>query len=97
MKKKCPHCDSSDVVWRGYRYNEYTKKRLCLCNKCGRKFTPDDGFFRMRFSPETIKQAVNLYNSGFSSSEVQRRLKAKGIKVSRWTIITWSNRYKKIS
>jgi transposase-like protein len=48
----------------------------------------------MRFAPEEIREAVSLYKKGFSSSEVQLNLKRKGLKVSRWTIILWSRKYK---
>jgi transposase-like protein len=93
-KTRCPRCGSSDTVWRGYRYNEKSKKRLRLCKACGRKFTPDPVFWRMRFAPGEIREAVGLYRKGFSSSEVQRNLARKGIRVSRWTIILWSRRFR---
>ncbi|MCK4713970.1 MAG: hypothetical protein KAT35_00215, partial [Candidatus Aenigmarchaeota archaeon] len=94
-KNRCPYCRSTNIVWRGYRYNEKSKKRLRLCKSCGKKFTPDPVFWRMRFSPEEIRDAVRLYKvRGFSSSEAQKHLKRKGIKVSRWTIILWSRKFK---
>jgi len=93
-KEKCPYCGSSRIVFRGYRYNEHSRKRLRLCKACGRKFTPKDSFWRMRFGAEDILEAVSLYNRGFSSSEVQKALIARrGIHVSRWTIIKWSRKY----
>ncbi len=93
--EKCPYCRSQNTVWRGFRYNEKGKKHLRLCKACGRKFTPHDRYFRMRFSPEEIREAVRLYKvRGFSSSEAQKHLRRKGIRVSRWTIILWSKKYK---
>ena len=94
-KNKCPSCHSERTVWRGYRYNEKTTKRLRKCNKCGRKFTPYDKYFRMRFSPKEIKKAVTLYSKGFSSAEVVLKLGREGIKISRWTVITWARKYSK--
>ena len=91
---KCPFCGSSASVWRGYRYNEKSKKRMKLCKSCGKKFTPDPHFWRMRFSPEEIREAVRLYTRGFSSAEVQLHLKRRGIRVSRWTVILWHRKYK---
>jgi transposase-like protein len=93
-KPRCPYCRSTETVWRGYRYNEKSRKRLRLCKSCGRKFTPDPMFWRMRFSPEEIREAVSLYKKGFSSSEAQKNLARKGIRVSRWTIILWHRKYK---
>ena len=89
----CPHCKSPQLVWRGYRYNEKSKKRLRLCKACGRKFTPNDGFFRMRFSPVEIKRAVELYKKGYSLAEVKLRMEREGVKVSRRTILKWARKY----
>ena len=100
MKKtkseRCPECRSKRIVWRGYRYNEKTTKRLRKCTNCGRKFTLDDGFFRMRFSPKEIQKAVTLYNKGFSSAEVVMHLKRRGLNVSRWTVLTWTKKYSRM-
>ena len=93
-KTKCPHCGSTETVWRGFRHNEKSRKHMRMCKSCGRKFTPDPVFWRMRFSPEEIREAVGLYRKGFSSSEVQMNLARKGIRVSRWTIILWARRFR---
>ncbi|MBL7206086.1 MAG: hypothetical protein ISS36_00635 [Candidatus Aenigmarchaeota archaeon] len=91
---KCPYCDSESIVFRGYRYNDRTKKRLRLCKKCGRKFTLHDGYWRMRFSRKDIMKAVSLYEKGFSLAEAKKHLERyEGIKVSRWTILCWYNKY----
>lgn len=67
-----------------------------LCKSCRRKFTPDDGYLRMRFSPEVIDEAVKLRKKGFSSAEVKEHLKRyEGVKVSRWTIIKWERKFGK--
>lgn len=92
--KGCPYCKSTSSVWRGYRYNEKTKKHLRLCKKCARKFTSRDEFFRMRFSPQEIKRAVSLYKKGFSLAEAKLRMEREGVRVSRWTILKWHNKYK---
>lgn len=92
----CPKCRSSRTVWRGYRYNEKTEKRMGLCRKCGRKFTPDRFFWRMRFSDKEIKKAVSLYRKGFSSAEVVRHMKREGVRVSRWTVLLWSRKYRRL-
>jgi len=94
-KENCPHCHAHNWVFRGYRYNEKTRKRLRLCKSCGRKFTPNDGFFRMRFSPDEIKRAVALYKKGFSLAEVKLKMEREGVRVSRWTVLKWHNKYKK--
>jgi transposase-like protein len=90
---KCPHCRGSRTVLRGFRRNLKSEKQLLLCNSCGKKFTPDDGYLRMRFPPETIREAVSLYGKGFSSSEVRTRLEREGVRVSRWTVLKWARRF----
>lgn len=69
---------------------------MMLCKACGRKFTPDDGFLRMRFSPEIIKKAIKLRKKGYSSAEVKENLRRyEGIKISRWSIIKWERKFSK--
>ena len=94
-KERCPYCGSNHTVWRGFRYNEKSKKRMRLCNACKRKYTPKDPFWRMRFAREDIVYAVSLYKKGFSSAEARKHLARRGIRVSRWTIIKWYRKYGK--
>ena len=91
--KKCPYCRGSRVVLRGFRHNSSGKKQLFLCRSCGRKFTQDDGYLRMRFSPKDIREAVSLYGKGYSSAEVRTRLEREGVRVSRWTVLKWARRF----
>lgn len=92
-KLACPYCLSGKTVLRGFRKNDSGKKQLFLCRSCGRKFTPDNGYLRMRFSPKAIREAVSLYGKGFSSAEVRTRLERRGIRVSRWTVLKWARKY----
>jgi len=94
--QKCPFCKSSSTVWRGYRYNQSSKKRMKLCTSCSRKFTPDDGFLRMRFDRKDILYVVSLYRKGFSTSEVVLHMARRGVKISRWTVILWNRKADKI-
>ncbi|MCX6814703.1 MAG: hypothetical protein NTY20_03590 [Candidatus Aenigmarchaeota archaeon] len=92
--RKCPYCHGSGIVFRGFRHNLKARKQLFLCRACGRKFTPDDGYLRMRFPPEVIREAVSLYSKGFSSADVSNHLARKmGVKVSRWTVLCWVKKY----
>jgi len=95
MAEKCPYCGKGRFVFRGYRYNVKSKKRLRLCKSCGRKFTPRDVFFRMRFSPAEIKRAVSLYKKGYSLADAKLRMEREGVRVSRWTILKWHRKYGK--
>jgi transposase-like protein len=90
---QCPFCRNRKIVLRGFRRNLKSDKQLFLCKSCGRKFTRDDGYLRMRFPPEIIREAVSLYRKGLSSSEVRARLEREGVRVSRWTILKWTRRF----
>jgi transposase-like protein len=96
MAVRCPYCGAGngDVLYRGFRYNKNSTKRMRLCKRCGRKFTPDDGFLRMRFKAKDIKYALSLRKKGFSLSETQLHLKRRGIRVSRWTISKWEHKFR---
>jgi transposase-like protein len=93
---KCPKCKSRKIVYRGFRYNENSEKRLRLCKNCGRKFTEDDGFLRMRFDKKDILRAVQLKKRGYSLNDIKQELKSReGIDVSRWGISKWIRKYGK--
>jgi len=91
--RKCPYCHGSGILFRGFRHNLKARKQLMLCKSCGKKFTPDDGYLRMRFPPAVIMEAVSLYSKGFSSAEVRVRLEREGVRVSRWTVLKWVKRF----
>jgi len=93
---RCTFCGSAQAVWRGYRYNALGKKHMMLCKSCGHKFTPDDGYLRMRFMPGIIRKAMELRRKGYSTAEVKLNLqRQEGVRVSRWTIIKWERKYGK--
>ena len=95
-KQKCPNCSSTRTVWRGYRRNNSGDRHLRKCNACGKKYTPDDGFLRMRFPKEIVLEAVSLYQKGFSTQEVVTRMKRMhGVELSRWIIIIWYRKFGK--
>ena len=35
----CPHCSSTNTVWKGYRKREKDRVRLRRCRSCMRRFT----------------------------------------------------------
>jgi transposase-like protein len=89
----CPRCGSRKTVLRGFRHGAAASKQLYLCRSCGRKFTPDNGYLRMRFSPQEIQEALSLIKKGYSLAEARTRLQRRGIRVSRWTIAKWARKY----
>jgi len=71
----CSKCKSRKIKKDGKRKTEnrgLIQRYKCL--ECGRRFVVDDGFFRMRNSPQKITQAVDLYFRGASTRGVQGHL-----------------------
>ena len=92
--KVCPYCKSRNIVSAGYRYNRSGKKNIEKCKKCGRKFTDDKKFLRMRFKKNHIMKAVELNKKLSLSETANYMLNYYNVKVSRWTISKWSKRYR---
>ena len=89
MECKC----GGNSVKRGLRATALGPKQMYLCTKCGKKFTPE--WPRMRFPRTEVMHAVRMYNSGMSTSAVQKAMHDQGISVSRWTIIKWHRKFGK--
>ena len=57
-------------------------------------FTEDLGFYRMRFSEETITMSVDMYISNLSSRKMRNQLvRHFHTKVTHMTILDWVRRY----
>ena len=87
----CPKCKSTNTIKRGKRYNlerGYTQKYGC--KDCGYKFTPKTKEYRMRVSETKINKAIELFNQGYSYSQIAKKVKG----VSRQTICRWLKKYK---
>jgi len=93
---KCPKCKSNKfVVKYGKRHNQSGAKQRYFCKKCESRFTPKDGFWKMRFSPEVITAALDLYYKGLSLRKIKDHL--YNIEVSHTSILRWVRRYAKLT
>lgn len=90
-----PFCKGVEyVIRKGYRCNKLGTKQLWKCTKCQKKFTPDDGFWKMKNTPETITEAIDLYEVGHSLAESKDHLwKHHGVKISEASIRNWVKKY----
>lgn len=90
-----PFCKGGDYVARnGWRYNKSRVKQRWKCAKCNRRFTEDDGFWKMKNTPETIAEAIDLYEVGHSLEETKEHLwKHHSIKISETSIRNWVKKY----
>lgn len=94
---KCESCGSTDVAKKGFRHNASGKKQKWYCHACEKWFVIDDGFKRMRVSPENIVRALHEYADSASLEKVREHLKQhNGIEVSRWAIRQWVVKYSRL-
>jgi transposase-like protein len=86
-------CGSGEVVKDGLRANKGGSIQIFECKSCGRKFSKNLGFEKMRSSPEAITMAMQLYFSGESLRGTQRALALQGVRVSHVAILKWIRKY----
>ena len=73
----CYKCKSKELRKDGLRKTQYRGKvQRYKCKKCGKRFVTDNGFFRMRNSPEKITLCLNLFYRGVSTRKIKEHLKA---------------------
>ncbi len=76
-KIKCRFCGSESYTKQGYRKTKNKGKvQKYKCLDCGKYFTYDDGFFRMRNHPKKITCAIDLFYQGVSTRKVQEHFQA---------------------
>ena len=93
QKIVCSNCNSNNIIkWcRRETLNRGFIQRY-KCKDCGKYFTIDNGFFRMKNAPEKITQAINLFFIGASTRGVQQHLamfyphNASWVSIYRWII-----------
>lgn len=92
---KCKFCGSKDYSKEGYRKTQQRGKvQKFKCKDCGKFFTNDDGFYRMRYESKIITMSIDIYLSNLSSRKMRNQLKRHmGIKVSHVTILDWVRKY----
>lgn len=97
-KIECPNCKSSKIIKRGKRK---TQNRGLIqtyqCKGCKKRFTYNDGFYRMRNTPEKITQSLHLYFSGTSLRKTQEHLGVfHNHNASHMTVLRWIRKYSKL-
>jgi len=92
---KCVHCNSKDFIKKGLRKtNNRGNIQKYLCKDCGKFFTNDDGFYRMRNNENTITMSVDMYLSNLSSRKMRNQLKRHfNHKISHVSILDWVRKY----
>ena len=63
----CTGCGSGEIVKKAVRHNKCGDIQRYLCKGCGKRFSFNIGFEKMKHSPQGITTAIQLYFSGESS------------------------------
>jgi transposase-like protein len=89
----CVFCQSVEIVKDGLRHNKSGDIQIFNCKTCGRYFTVNLGFERMKHNPQGITTAIQLYFSGESLRNTARSLRLMGVQVSHQTVYNWIQKY----
>lgn len=98
VKKVCPKCNSTNIIkWTKRKTQNRGIIQRYKCKDCGKYFTIDDGFFRMRNHPKKITCAIDLFYRGVSTRKVQEHFQAfYPHNSSNVTIYNWVVKYSKM-
>ena len=81
------------MVKDGVRRNKAGDLQRFACRDCGKLFSVNVGFERMKHDPKAITTALQLYFSGESLRNTQKSLRLIGADVSHQTIYNWIRKY----
>jgi len=74
---KCPKCNKESIKKDGKRKTENRGLiQRYRCKECSHRFVLDDGFYRMRNSPQKITCAMDLFYRGVSTRKIQEHFSA---------------------
>jgi len=89
----CLFCKSERIMKKGLRHNKCGDIQKFLCKTCGKYFTINLGFERMKHNPQGITTAMQLYFSGESLRNTSKSLRLLGVVVSHQTVYNWIAKY----
>ena len=91
---ECRYCQSKEVVKSGFRKNKKGKVQLYKCNSCGKVFSENTTFAKMKHKGEIITIVLDLYFKNVSLRKIQEHLQdIHGVKVTHVTIYNWIQKY----
>jgi transposase-like protein len=89
----CKLCHSSNIKRFEVRHNKSGDIQRFQCADCGKTFSVNIGFERMKHNPQAITSAMQLYFSGESLRNTMKSLKLLGVGVSHQTVYNWIRKY----
>ena len=94
-KIKCRFCGSKNFIKKGFRKTQNRGKiQKFRCNDCSKFFVNDEGFIKMKNTPQKITLCMDLFFRGVSLRKVQEHLQAfYPHNSSHMTILRWVRKY----
>jgi transposase-like protein len=89
----CPRCHSQKIRKDGVWHAKHGDIQRYECANCGKKFSINVGFEKMKHNPKAITAAMQLYFSGESLRNTQKSLRLPGTDVSHKTVSNWISKY----
>lgn len=89
----CLYCSSQNFVKDSVRHNKGYDLQRYRCKDCGKRFSHNIGFERMRASPQVITAAMQLYFTGESLRNVEKFLRLQGVNISHVAVYKWIGKY----
>lgn len=89
----CVACGSERLMKWGVRHTKAADIQKFKCRECGRFFTINIGFEKMKHNPKAVTVALQLYFSGESLRKTKESLKLMGVEVCHQTVLNWISKY----
>ncbi len=89
----CRFCQSTHIIKKAIRHNRHNNIQRYLCKECGKRFSFNFGFERMRATPQMITSAMQLYFTGESFRNVKQFLELQGMRMSHVAVYRWVKKY----
>ena len=87
------YCNSEHIVKKAIRHNNQYDIQRYLCKVCGKRFSFNIGFEKMRAPTDAITSAMQLYFTGESFRFITQFLHLRGINVSHVAVYKWIKKY----
>jgi putative transposase len=92
----CKYCGSENIVKNAVRHNQNGSIQRYKCKACGKRFSINLGFEKMKATPQIVTSAMQLYFTGESLRNVQKFLRLQGVEINHVTILRWIRKYVKL-
>lgn len=93
----CPRCCGQDIIRKSKRATKHGPVQRYLCRGCNLRFVMDQGFSRMKNSPEAVTACMDLFFKGLSYRKVRHHLKQfYGVEVEPSTLLRWVRKFSRV-